>query len=199
MGGSSTYLNNVIREFSKLPGIGHKSAARLAFHILGMKTGDVEALSRSITEMKRNIRICSSCGGISDREICSICDDRSRYSGLICVVESPRDIITIEGTGEFKGLYHVLNGLIAPLDGVGPDDLNIASLIDRCARDGFREVIIALNPTIEGDATSLYLSKILKPLDIRVTRIARGLPVGADLEYADSATIIKSIEGRVEM
>lgn len=199
MNSPSNYLETLIREFSKLPGIGLKSASRIAFHILKMLPEQVEKLSNSIIELKRNIKICRVCGGISEGEICSICSDESKDLGLICVVEEAKDILTIEGTGGFSGVYHVLMGVISPLDGVGPEELNIAPLLKRCKENSIRELILALNPTIEGDATSLYLAKIISPLGIKITRIAHGLPVGADLEFADSATIVKSIEGRVEL
>lgn len=194
----SRYLDALIKEFSRLPGIGAKSASRIVFHILDMNDSDASALSEAILNMKKNIQICSICGGISDSDVCSICNDESRINDLICVVESARDIINIERTGSFQGYYHVIGGVISPLDGVSPDDLNIASLLERCKSD-IKEVIIATNPTIEGDATSLYISRLLKPLGIKVMRIARGLPVGADLDYADMATITKSIDDRLEI
>ncbi len=199
MSNPSKYLDDLIREFSKLPGIGTKSASRLAFHILNMAVEDTERLIDSIVSLKKNIGTCIICGGISDEERCSICRNESRDSGLICIVENARDVLTIESTGKYSGLYHVLMGLISPLDGIGPEELNISSLIKRCGSNDVREVILALNSTVEGDATTLYLAKILSNLGIKVTRIARGLPVGADLEFADCATIIKSIEGRVEL
>jgi len=195
----SKYLDALVKEFSRLPGIGAKSASRLAFHILKMPTGDVEKLASSIIDLKLNISTCKKCGGISDSDTCSICLDENRDKELVCVVEEARDVLTIEGTGEFKGLYHVLGGLIAPLDGIGPEDLNIEVLVKKCGHNRVKEVILALSPTIEGDATSLYLSKLLSPSKIRVTRIAHGLPVGSDLEFADRATIIKSISGRREV
>ncbi len=196
---TSLYLDESIKRLARLPGIGVKSASRLAFHVLTMSHEDVRGLAASLVNLKENIRTCSSCGGISDGDLCSVCGDESRQRDVICVVEMPKDMITIDSTDEYTGLFHVLNGLISPLDGVGPEDLNITPLIERCKMDGVREVIIALNPTVEGDATTLYLSKLLHPLSIKVTRIAHGLPVGSDLEFADSATIIKSIEGRVEI
>ncbi len=196
---TSVYLDDSIRRLARLPGIGMKSASRLAFHVLSMSHEDVRGLASSLVNLRENIRTCSACGGISDGDLCSVCGDGSRQRSLICVVEMPKDMITIDSTGEYGGLFHVLNGLISPLDGVGPGDLNMNSLIDRCRDGGVNEVIIALNPTVEGDATTLYLSKLLHPLGIRVTRIAHGLPVGSDLEFADSATIVKSIEGRVEI
>ena len=196
---SSAYLDALTRKFSKLPGIGPKSASRIAFHILGMPREDVESLARAMVELKQNIFTCSQCGGISDGEVCSICLDSGRDRGLICAVEDAKDAITIEGTGEYRGLYHVTAGLISPLDGIGPDDLNIRPLLDKCRGGSVREVILALNPSVEGDATALYVARLLHPLGVAVTRIAHGLPVGADLEFADIATIVRSIEGRVKI
>ena len=199
MAGPSLYLERVTREFSKLPGIGGKSASRIAFHLLKMGRGEIDSFIRSITDLKENIRFCVICGGISDSETCSICSDAGRHRDIICVVEGARDILTIEAAGGYNGLYHVLSGLISPLDGVGPDDLNINSLMKRCGAGGLSEVILALSPTIEGDATVLYLASLISPLGVNVTRIAHGLPVGSDLEYVDSATITKSLEGRVRI
>ncbi|HPV42690.1 MAG TPA: recombination mediator RecR [Spirochaetota bacterium] len=196
---SSAYLEALIKKFSKLPGIGPKSASRIAFHILGMHRDDVESLARAMIELKRNTFTCSQCGGISDGEICAICLDPARDRGLICVVEDAKDVLTIDGTGEFRGLYHVLHGLISPLDGIGPDELNIGTLVGKCRGGDVREVILALNPSVEGDATSLYMARLINPFGVTVTRIAHGLPVGADLEFADTATIIKSLVGRVKM
>jgi recombination protein RecR len=195
----SKYLDELIDELSGLPGIGRKSASRLAFHILNMEEENARRLVRSIIELKENIVTCGICGGISDSDTCSICIDDKRERETVCVVENARDVLTIESTGEYRGLYHVLGGILSPLDGIGPEDLNIRSLLERCSGDIIREVILALNPTVEGDATSLYISDILKSTGVLVTRIAHGLPVGADLEYTDSATIIKSINGRVKI
>jgi recombination protein RecR len=196
---SSRYLEALVRKLSRLPGIGPKSASRLAFHILGMSADEVEGLARAMVDLKRNTATCIECGGISDGGTCAICADATRDRGLICVVESARDVITIDGTGAHRGRYHVTGGLISPLDGIGPDDLAIGPLIQKCRDGAVREVILALNPSVEGDATSLYLARLLHPLGVTVTRIAHGLPVGADLEFADSATIIKSLEGRVKI
>ena len=195
----SVYIEKATRELSKLPGIGGKSASRIAFYMLGMDRTSVERLVSSIIELKDNITTCSVCGGISDGDVCAICSDPVRDSSILCVVEGARDIFTIEASGEFRGFYHVLGGLISPLDGIGPDDLNIQPLIKRCGTKKPDEVILALNPTIEGDATTLYLAGLLSPLGLKVTRIAHGLPVGSDLEFADSATVAKSIEGRVRI
>ncbi|MBP7737866.1 MAG: recombination protein RecR [Spirochaetes bacterium] len=196
---SSAYLEALIKKLSKLPGIGPKSASRIAFHMLGMHRDDVEGLARAMVELKRNTFTCSLCGGISDGEICAICLDPGRDTGLLCVVEDAKDVLTIDGTGEYRGLFHVLHGLISPLDGIGPDELNIRALVEKCRGGTLREVILALNPSVEGDATSLYIARLINPLGVSVTRIAHGLPVGADLEFADTATIIKSLEGRVKM
>jgi recombination protein RecR len=159
----------------------------------------VESLAQAMIDLKKNTFTCGICGGISDGETCSICMDETRDRELLCIVEDAKDVLTIEGTGEFKGLYHVTAGLISPLDGIGPDDLNLRSLVDRCRRNTIREIILALNPSVEGDATSLYIARLITPLAITVTRIAHGLPVGADIEFADNATIIKSLEGRVKI
>jgi recombination protein RecR len=195
----SKYLEMLTREFSRLPGIGPKSASRLAFHILKMPLEDVESLSRAILVLKKNISTCTICGGISDGDVCSICSDSERDRNLLCVVEEQRDVLSIEKSGEFRGLYHVLGGVISPLDGIGPEELNIKSLIGRAREGEVREVIIATNPTVEGDATSLYLSQELRPLGITVMRIAHGLPIGADIEFADSATIAQSLRDRIKI
>ncbi len=195
----SKYLEMLTREFSRLPGIGPKSASRLAFHILKMPLEDVESLSRAILVLKKNISTCTICGGISDGDVCSICLDSERDRNLLCVVEEQSDVLSIEKSGEFRGLYHVLGGVISPLDGIGPEELNIKSLIERAREGEVREVIIATNPTVEGDATSLYLSQELRPLGITVMRIAHGLPIGADIEFADSATIAQSLRDRIKI
>jgi len=196
---SSKYLEKLVKEFSRLPGVGPKSANRLAFHILKRPLSEVENFSRALLEIKENITTCQVCNGISDNEICSICSDASRNKEIICVVEEAKDIITLNNTGEFKGLFHVLAGVISPLDGIGPEDLNISSLLNR-VKDGLvKEVILALNPSIEGEATVLYLAKILGPFNLKVTKLAYGLPMGSDLDYADSATLIQSLQGRREI
>jgi len=199
MSSPSLYLEALIKEFSRLPGIGPKSASRLAFHILKQPFSEVERLSKAILELKENITFCKICGGISDGDICAICSDANRDKSIICVVAEARDVLTIEKSEGYRGVYHVLKGVISPLDGIGPEELNIDSFIKRCKEGFIKEVIIATNPTIEGDATTLYLAKELRPLGIRVMRIAHGLPVGSNLEFADSATIVKSLEGRVEI
>lgn len=193
------YLETLVLKLTRLPGIGPKSASRLAFHLLGMQAEEVESLARAMIDLKRHIRACAVCGGIAEADICSICADDSRDHGQICVVESAKDIITIEATGAHHGVYHVLGGLISPLDGIGPDDLAVSSLVAKCSDAVVGEVILALNPSVEGDATAMYIARLLRPFSITVSRIAHGLPVGADLEFADTATIIKSIEGRVKL
>jgi recombination protein RecR len=195
----SGYLESLTKELMKLPGMGHKSASRIAFHVLSMDSGDVRRLADSLVALKENVRECAVCGGISDGDICPVCADPARDKSVICVVEKQKDALTIEKTGAFKGLYHVLGGVISPLDGVSPDDLSFEKLLSRCKEGGVRKILTALNPTIEGDATVLYCAQILRPLDIKVLRIARGLPVGADIDYTDSATIARSISDSVEV
>lgn len=195
----SKYLEALISEFSKIPGMGQKSAARAAFYILKLKDSDVKRFASALIDIKEKIRECSVCGGISDADICSICSDQTRDSSLICVVEDEKDILTIEKTRIFKGVYHVLKGVISPLDGIGPDDLRINELYDKCKTGKVREIILATNPTLEGDATSLYLTHKLKDMNIRVMRISRGLPVGGELDFADTATIARSFDERIEV
>ena len=192
-------ITRLIEEFSKLPGVGRKTAQRLAFHIINMNTNDVEALSKAIIEAKREIKYCSVCCNITDTAPCSMCSNKNRDSSVICVVEDPRDVAAMERTREFKGQYHVLNGVISPMDGIGPDMIKIKELIQRLGTQDVREIIMATNPTIEGEATAMYIARLLKPMGIKVTRIAHGLPVGGDLEYADEVTISKALEGRREI
>ncbi|MBQ6632506.1 MAG: recombination protein RecR [Romboutsia sp.] len=192
-------ITRLIEEFSKLPGVGRKTAQRLAFHIINMNTNDVEALSKAIIEAKREIRYCSVCCNITDTDPCSMCSNKNRDASVICVVEDPRDVAAMERTREFKGQYHVLNGVISPMDGIGPDMIKIKELIQRLGTQDVREIIMATNPTIEGEATAMYIARLLKPMGIKVTRIAHGLPVGGDLEYADEVTISKALEGRREI
>jgi len=194
----SKYLEKCIHELSKLPGIGSKSASRIAFFLLKTPKANVDALVGAINQLKDNIRYCEECGGISDEAVCSVCSDNERDRTTLCVVEEPEDMLSIEKSGAFNGLYHVLGGVISPLDGVGPEELSINKLVERC-KSGIKEVIIATNPTIEGDATALYIASLLKPLHIKVMRIAHGLPVGSDLEFVDAPTLTKSITGRREM
>ena len=192
-------ITRLIEEFSKLPGVGRKTAQRLAFHIINMNTNDVESLSKAIIEAKREIKYCSVCCNITDTDPCSMCSNTNRDSSVICVVEDPRDVAAMERTREFKGQYHVLNGVISPMDGIGPDMIKIKELIQRLGTQDVREIIMATNPTIEGEATAMYIARLLKPMGIKVTRIAHGLPVGGDLEYADEVTISKALEGRREI
>ena len=192
-------ITRLIEEFSKLPGVGRKTAQRLAFHIINMNTNDVEALSKAIIEAKREIKYCSVCCNITDTDPCSMCSNKNRDASVICVVEDPRDVAAMERTREFKGQYHVLNGVISPMDGIGPDMIKIKELIQRLGTQDVREIIMATNPTIEGEATAMYIARLLKPMGIKVTRIAHGLPVGGDLEYADEVTISKALEGRREI
>ena len=192
-------LARLIEELSKLPTVGPKTAQRLAFHMLSMTAQDAEALAAAILEAKRRIRYCSVCANITEADPCEPCTDPRRDQSVVCVVENPRDVAAMERTREYKGLYHVLQGAISPLDGVGPDDLRIAELLRRLVNGTVREVIVATNPRVEGEATALYLSKVIKPLGVKVTRIAHGLPVGGDLEYADEVTLARALEGRREL
>lgn len=190
-------ITKLIEEFSKLPGIGRKSAQRLAFHILDMKGNDVVELAKAIVNAKKLTKHCKTCGNMSESDICNICSNIKRDQSTICVVEDVRDIAAMERTKEYNGVYHVLHGTISPLDGIGPDDINIKSLISRLNED-ISEVILATNPTIEGEATAVYISRLIKPIGIKVTRIAHGIPVGGDIEYADEITLMRALEGRRE-
>ncbi|KGF13446.1 recombinase RecR [Peptostreptococcus sp. MV1] len=192
-------IDRLINEFSKLPGIGRKTAQRLAFHVINMDIKDVAGLSKALVDVKNEIKYCSVCCNISDTEVCPICANGHRDSSTICVVEDPRDVAAMERTKDYNGRYHVLNGVISPMDGIGPDMLNIKELISRLGDGSVQEIIMATNPTIEGEATAMYISRLVKPMGIKVTRIAHGLPVGGDLEYADDVTISKALEGRREI
>ncbi len=192
-------LMRLIDELSSLPGIGGKSAQRLAFHILSMEDEDVEALAESIKSAKKSMRYCSVCGNLTDTDPCSICGDETRDKKSLCVVETPRDVAAMERIREYRGRYHVLHGCISPVDGIGPGDINIHSLLKRLQTEEVEEVIMATNPTIEGEATAMYIARLLKPAGLKVSRIAHGLPVGADLEYADEVTLSKSLENRKEL
>jgi len=189
----------LIDEFEKLPGIGHKTAQRLAFHILNMPADKAFAFANAILDAKKTIHYCSVCGDLTDIDPCRVCGSQNRDRSVICVVESPRDVVAMERIREFKGLYHVLHGVISPLEGIGPDDINMKSLIKRIGEGETREVILATNPDVEGEATAMYIAKLIKPMGIKTTRIAHGLPVGGDLEYADEVTLAKSLEGRREI
>lgn len=192
-------LQRLIDEFKRLPGVGQKSAQRLAFHVLRSPREQAARLSAALLDVKDNLGVCAECGNISDAELCPFCRDAHRDKTVICVVEEPHNILPIETTRTFDGLYHVLGGSISPLRGVGPEQLNIKTLLDRIARGEVKEVILATNPTVEGEATAVYLSRLLRPLEIKVTRIAMGIPVGSDLEFADQVTMSKSLENRREM
>ena len=193
-------LNKLINELSKLPGIGGKTAQRLAFHILSLTDTEAKSLAESIVTAKENLRYCSVCGNLTDRDPCLICDDASRDHSMICVVETPQDVMAMERIREYNGLYHVLHGAISPAEGIGPNEINLKSLITRLqGNDAVKEIIIATNPNIEGEATAMYISRLIKPSGIKVTRIAHGIPVGGDLEYADEVTLLKAMEGRREL
>ncbi len=192
-------VSTLIGELVKLPGVGQKTAERLAFFILKASKNEAEKLARAILDVKGTIRQCSICNSIADSDPCEICGNPKRDKTTLCVIEEPHDLFAIEKTGGYRGYYHVLMGVLSPLDGVGPDDLSIDGLVNRIEKDGIKEVIIATNPNMEGDATAMYISNLIKPLEVKVTRIARGLPMGGDLEYADEVTLMKSFEGRMEI
>jgi len=183
----------------KLPGIGPKTASRLAFHVLSMKEDDVLDLAKALVNAKRQLHYCSVCNNITDSDPCQICRDKSRDGSIICVVQEPKDLVAMERTREFVGYYHVLHGAISPMDGIGPEDIHIPDLLKRLGDEQVQELILATNPNIEGEATAMYISRLVKPFGIRVTRIAHGLPVGGDLEYADEVTLTKALEGRREL
>lgn len=192
-------ISRLINELTKLPGIGPKTAQRLALHLLHAPEEDALGLSHAIVEAREKVSNCRICGNLTDEELCPICQDASRDSGLLCVVEQPRDIISMERTQSYNGLYHVLYGAISPMDGIGPDRLNIASLLERLASGKIKEVVMATNPNVEGEATALYIARQVKPMGIKITRIAHGVPVGGDLEYADEATLAQAFFGRKEL
>jgi len=192
-------LARLIQELKRLPGIGQKSAQRIAFHVLRVPREDAERLSQAVVDVKDKLGICTVCNNISDAEVCNYCRDTHRDHTVICVIEEPHNILPIETTRQFEGVYHVLHGSISPLRGIGPEQLRIKNLLDRIQAGEVREIILATNPTIEGEATAVYLSRLLKPLGMTVTRIAMGIPVGSDLEFADEVTMTKSLENRREM
>jgi len=197
---TSDALDSLIDEFSKLPQIGRKTAQRLAIYITRQPRSEVEKFSRALLETKDRIRFCNVCCNITESEICRICSSGKRSNNVICVVEEPQDVFAVEKTNEYKGLYHVLHGIISPLDGIGPNDIKIKELLFRLGNENgntVEELILALNPTVEGETTILYLSRLIKPLNIKITRIARGIPIGSDLEFADEVTLAKAFEGRV--
>ncbi|HEK9103780.1 recombination protein RecR [Bacillus cereus] len=192
-------ISKLIDSFMKLPGIGPKTAVRLAFFVLDMKEDDVLDFAKSLVNAKRNLTYCSVCGHITDRDPCYICDDSHRDQSVVCVVQEAKDVIAMEKMKEYQGVYHVLRGAISPMEGIGPEDINIPQLLKRLQDETVQEVILATNPNIEGEATAMYISRLLKPTGIKVTRIAHGLPVGGDLEYADEVTLSKALEGRREV
>ena len=192
-------VTTLIEELARLPGIGRKTAQRLAFHIIGMPEDEVNALSVALVQARREVRSCRQCCTLTDSEICPICSDPSRDRGSIMVVEDSRDMAAYEKTKQYNGLYHILHGVISPLGGVGPGDLKIKELLERLRSDEVHEIILATNPTVEGETTAMYLSKLIKPLGIKVTRIANGVPVGGDLEYTDEVTLARALEGRVPL
>lgn len=192
-------LENLIDQFEKMPGIGHKTAQRLAYYVLNLSKIEAAELAQAVTDAHSKIHYCSRCCNLTDRELCPVCASPARDHGVICVVETPRDATAVENTHEFKGVYHVLHGAISPLNDIGPDNLTIKELLKRLSDSEVSEVIMATNPTVEGDATALYISKLLKPMGVKVTRLAYGIPVGGDLEYADEYTLARALEGRNEI
>jgi recombination protein RecR len=192
-------IAKLIDAFTHLPGIGPKTAARLAFHVLRMKDEDVVDFAKALVNVKRNLHYCSICCNITDIDPCRVCQDKSRDGSVICVVQEPKDLVAMERTKEFRGYYHVLHGAISPMEGIGPDEIRIADLLKRLSDERVQELILATNPNIEGEATAMYLSRLVRPFGVKVTRIAHGLPVGGDLEYADEVTLTKALEGRREV
>ena len=195
----SPSIEKLIENFEKLPSIGHKTAQRLAFYMLDLPLEEAEEFTNSIINAKKNLHFCSKCFNISDTDPCSICSNPKRDQSIICVVEDVRDVIAMERTHEFNGVYHVLHGSISPMNGIGPDDIKIKELLSRIMEGNVKEIILATNPRVEGEATSMYISKLVKPLGVKTTRIARGIPVGGDLEYTDEITLTKALEGRSEI
>ncbi len=195
---TSESIEQLIEEFAQLPSIGRKTAQRLALHLLKMPREEVVKFAKAMVDVKDKVRYCSTCFNITESDPCSICSSPKRNRKTICVVEEPNDVIAVEKTHEFNGLYHVLGGALSPLDGIGPEDLKVKELLSRLSND-IDEIILALNPNVEGETTTLYLAKLLKPLSIKTTRIARGLPIGSDLEFADEATLTRALEGRVAL
>ena len=193
-------LDKLVEQFEKMPGIGYKTAQRLAYYVLNLSKTEADTFSKAITDAHEKIHYCRVCCNLTDRELCPVCQSEKRDRTTICVVETPRDAMAMENTNEYKGLYHVLHGAISPLNNVGPDDLTIKELIARFSGDSeISEIIMATNPTVEGDATAMYLSRLLKPMGVKITRLAYGIPVGGDLEYADQVTLARALEGRNEL
>lgn len=199
MSGYTPSLEQLIEQFAKLPSVGKKSAQRLAFHILDMSDAEAQRFTDAILNARKSIRRCRICCNLTDGEVCNICSSQSRDKSTICVVEDPRDVIAIERTHEYNGLYHVLHGVISPMNDINPEDICIKELIHRLEDDTVKEIIMATNPTVEGEATSMYISRLIKPIGVKVSRLAYGVPVGADLEYADEFTLIRAIEGRNDL
>lgn len=195
-GFSVVTLQRLIEQFERMPGIGHKSAQRLAFHVLNMKKEEAEAFSKAILEAHEKIKKCSCCCNLAEEELCPICKSTRRDESVVCVVEDPRDVMAFERTHEYEGTYHVLHGVISPMNGIGPEDITIKELLSRMGDGKIQEVIMATNPTVEGEATAMYISRLLKPMGVSVSRLAYGVPVGADLEYADEVTLTRALEGR---
>lgn len=192
-------LQKLIEQFARMPGVGRKMAQRLAFYILDLPEEKAKELASAILEAKEKIKRCTVCGNLTEGELCPICSAKGRDTSLVCVVEDPRDVLAFERTREYNGVYHVLHGLISPMEGVGPDQLTVKELLARIAKGGIEEVIMATNPTVEGEATAMYIAKLLKPLGVRVSRLAYGIPVGGNLEYADEVTLYRALEGRSEL
>lgn len=195
----ATPIARLIEEFAKLPGVGKRTAERLAYYVLKLPKEEVQGFAEALVSAKEQIVFCPVCQSLTDREPCEICADSRRDGGVICVVEKPKDVLKFEKTREFKGLYHVLHGVISPMDGVGPEDIRIKELLTRVTQEDVREVIMATNPNIEGEATAMYIAKLLKPFGVKVTRLAHGIPVGGELEYADEVTLTRALEGRHEI
>lgn len=194
-----TALERLTEEFAKLPGIGGKTAQRLAFYVLSLSDEEANEFAQAIVQAKQTVHTCPVCQNLTDGELCAICADEARDQGVICVVAEPRDVIAMERAREYDGVYHVLHGVISPLNHVGPDDIRIRELLARVAKGGVREVIMATNPDTEGEATAMYLSRLLRPMEVKVTRLAYGIPVGSQLEYADEVTLLRALEGRREI
>lgn len=192
-------LETLIDHFASLPGIGKKSAQRLAFHVLSLPEGEAENFANAILEARKNVHTCPVCQNLTDSELCPICRNERRDKSLICVVSEPRDVLSIERSREYNGVYHVLHGVLSPMSHIGPDDIRISELVSRVAAGGVQEIIMATNPDTEGDTTAMYISRLLKPFDVKVTRLAYGIPVGSNLEFADDATLLRALEGRREI
>ena len=195
----SGYINKLVEELAALPGIGNKSAQRLAFHLINMPEDKVKRLTQTIADAKANVRYCSECYTLTDQEICPVCANEKRDHATIMVVENTRDLAAYEKTGKYQGVYHVLHGAISPMIGIGPGEIKIKELVERCAREDVHEVILATNSSLEGETTAMYISKLIKPSGIKVTRIASGVPVGGDLEYIDEITLLRALEGRTQL